>query len=73
MFENAVKVKDAKIDIESIQSVLDDPRVKDNTNIGFVNGAFDNSQEIKDKLNAVTVAKFMIDLKKKVAEYYEGN
>ena len=73
VFENAVKVKDAKIDIESIQSVLDDPRVKDNTNIGFVNGAFDNSQEIKDKLNAVTVAKFMIDLKKKVAEYYEGN
>ena len=73
VFENAVKVKDAKIDIESIQSVLDDPRVKDNTNIGFVNGAFDNSQEIKDKLNAVTVAKYMIDLKKKVAEYYEGN
>lgn len=73
VFENAVKVKDAKIDIESIQSVLDDPRVKDNTNIGFVNGAFDNSQEIKNKLNAVTVAKFMTDLKKKVAEYYEGN
>lgn len=73
VFENAVKVKDAKIDIESIQSVLDDPRVKDNTNIGFINGAFDNSQEIKNKLNAVTVAKFMTDLKKKVAEYYEGN
>ena len=48
-------------------------RIKENTSVGFVDGAFNNSQEIKDKLNAVTVAKFMTDLKKKVADYYEGN
>ena len=73
IFENAVKVRNSNIDIESIQSILDDPRVKGNTSVGFVDGAFNNSQEIKDKLDAVTVAKFMTDLKKKVADYYEGN
>lgn len=73
IFENAVKVKNSTIDIESIQSILDDPKVKENTSVGFVDGAFNNSQEIKDKLNAVTVAKLMTDLKKKVADYYEGN
>lgn len=73
LFENAVKVRNSNIDIESIQSILDDPKVKENTNVGFVDGEFNNSQEIKDKLNAVTVAKFMTDLKKKVADYYEGN
>ena len=66
-------MRDSNIDIESIQSILDDPKVKENTNVGFVDGAFNNSQEIKDKLNAVTVAKFMTDLKEKVADYYEGN
>ena len=73
IFENAVKVRNSNIDIESIQSILDDPRVKENTSVGFVDGAFNNNQEIKDKLDAVTVAKFMTDLKKKVADYYEGN
>lgn len=73
IFENAVKVRNSNIDIESIQSILDDSRVKENTSVGFVDGAFNNNQEIKDKLDAVTVAKFMTDLKKKVADYYEGN
>lgn len=73
IFENAVKVRNSNIDIESIQSILDDPRVKENTSVSFVDGAFNNNQEIKDKLDAVTVAKFMTDLKKKVADYYEGN
>lgn len=73
IFENAVKVRNSNIDIESIQSILDDPRVEENTSVGFVDGAFNNNQEIKDKLDAVTVAKFMTDLKKKVADYYEGN
>ena len=73
IFENAVKVRNSNIDIESIQSILDDPRVKENNSVGLVDGAFNNNQEIKDKLDAVTVAKFMTDLKKKVADYYEGN
>lgn len=73
LFENAVKVKHSEIDIKSIQSILDDPKVKENTDVGFVDGEFNNSQEIKDDLNAVTVAKFMTNLKEKVADYYEGN
>lgn len=73
LFETAVKVKNSNVDVEPIQSILDDSQVKENTSVGLVDGVFNNSQEIKETLDAVTVAKFMTDLKKKVADYYEGN
>ncbi|MEK3528193.1 type I-B CRISPR-associated protein Cas7/Cst2/DevR [Lactobacillus crispatus] len=71
IFENAVKVKDNIIDIDAINSILEDPMIKNDTEIGLVDGIFANNEAIIKDLNAVSVVKFMNDLKKKVADFYE--
>lgn len=73
IFENVVKVHNNEIDLSAIDSVLADPTVKADTETGLVDGIFKNSDEIKADLNAVNVATFMTNLKKKVADFYEGN
>ena len=47
--------------------------IKYQTRVGVVSGQFDNTDELKKELNAVSVAKFFDSLKQKVADYYEGN
>ena len=73
IFENVVKVHNNEIDLSAIDSVLADPTVKADTETGLVDGIFKNNDEIKADLNAVNVATFMTNLKKKVADFYEGN
>lgn len=70
-FANTVVVRNNKIDLSTIESVLTDANVAQDTNAGLVDGIFDNSDEVKNKLHAIPVAQFMNDLKKKVADYYE--
>lgn len=72
-FENAVKVKDNNLQIETLLSILADTQVADNTEAGIVDGIFDNTDEIKKQLKAKSVPLFFNDLKKKVADYYAGN
>lgn len=45
--------------------------IKNDTEIGLVDGIFANNEAIIKDLNAVSVVKFMNDLKKKVADFYE--
>lgn len=73
IFENVVKVHNNEIDLSAIDSVLADPTVKADTETGLVDGIFKNNDEIKADLNAANVATFMTNLKKKVADFYEGN
>lgn len=73
IFENVVKVHNNEIDLSAIDSVLADPAVKADTETGLVDGIFKNNDEIKADLNAANVATFMTNLKKKVADFYEGN
>lgn len=73
IFENVVKVHNNEIDLSAIDSVLADPTVKADTETGLVDGIFRNNDEIKVDLNAVNVATFMTNLKKKVADFYESN
>lgn len=73
IFENVVKVHNNEIDLSAIDSVLADPTVKADTGTGLVDDIFKNNDEIKADLNAVNVATFMTNLKKKVADFYEGN
>ncbi|WP_076461683.1 type I-B CRISPR-associated protein Cas7/Cst2/DevR [Limosilactobacillus caccae] len=73
LFENAVHVANNKVKIESLLSILDDERVAEGTQVGVINGVFDNTDEIKKQLKAESVPKFFNGLKAKVADYYEGN
>lgn len=70
-FANAVKVRDNKLDLSAIKSVLADENVAKNTQAGLVDGIFENSDEVKAELQTVNTAQFMDNLKKKVADYYE--
>jgi CRISPR-associated protein Cst2 len=73
LFENAVIIKNNNIKIETLLSILDDPEVAANTEVGVVDGVFDNTEAIKKKLEAQSVNQFFNNLKTKVNGYYEGN
>jgi CRISPR-associated protein Cst2 len=72
VFENILNIKDNSILIEPLKDVMT-KEIKDQTRVGVVSGQFDNTDELKKELNAVSVAKFFDSLKQKVADYYEGN
>ncbi|WP_086348590.1 type I-B CRISPR-associated protein Cas7/Cst2/DevR [Candidatus Enterococcus clewellii] len=70
VFQNAVDVKENKIIVSKIEGVLGYPEIEMDTEIGIVDGQFDNDGEIKEKLQTVSVPQFFADLTKKVTEYY---
>lgn len=72
VFQNVVDVKNNNINIEEIEGILYD-FVKKDTLCGTIENRFDNSKEIKERLNATNMPKFFTALKEKVDEYYEGN
>lgn len=72
IFENLVKVKNNKILVEDIISGIFENMKKD-TICGVIDGKFDNTSEIKNNLNALTVPQFFENLKEKVRDYYESN
>jgi len=72
VFQNVVTIKKNSVDVEAIQGVLHD-NIKDDTFCGVVDKVFDNTSELKDKLNAVSMPEFFAKLKDKVDLYYEGN
>ncbi|MCI5761726.1 MAG: type I-B CRISPR-associated protein Cas7/Cst2/DevR [Ligilactobacillus agilis] len=72
VFENIVDVKNNTVLIEGIKDVMTSELVNQ-TETGVVSGKFTNTDEIKRELHATSVAKFFEVLKKKVADYYEGD
>lgn len=72
VFENIVDVKNNTVLIEGIKDVMTS-ELANQTETGVVSGKFANTDEIKRKLHATSVAKFFEVLKKKVADYYEGD
>lgn len=72
VFENVLNVKNNTVLIEPLKDVMT-KEIASQTEVGVVSGQFANTTEIKKELNAVPVAKFFDSLKKKVADYYEGN
>ena len=66
-------MEDNKVKIDAIKAVLEDENVVKDTEVGVIDGIFDNTEELKDELHATSVQKFMSNLKQKVVEYYEGN
>lgn len=72
VFQNILDVKENRLVIEQIEGVLFDSMKKD-TYCGLIEGRFENDNEIKTKLNAISTPKFFTILKDKVREYYESN
>lgn len=72
IFENLVKVKNNKIVVEDINSVIYET-MRDDTLSGVIDGKFANTEEIKNILKAQTIPNFFKNLKEKVRDYYESN
>jgi CRISPR-associated protein Cst2 len=71
IFENVLDVKDNRLVVKQIEGVMFDS-IKEDTNCGLIEGKFNNDNEIKEKLNSLTMPEFFNGLKSKVKDYYEG-
>lgn len=71
-FHNIVNVKDNILDVNQIKEGLFDT-IKEDTYVGFFNGKFENSEEIRLELGGISVPEFFKILKEQVKVYYEGN
>jgi CRISPR-associated protein Cst2 len=72
LFENIVTISKNRIDVEKINDALSE-KVKEATVVGVVKGAFENTAEIQAELNSQKIPDVFDILRKKVADYYEGN
>ena len=71
IFENVLDVKDNRLVVKQIEGVMFDS-IKEYTSCGLIEGKFNNDNEIKEKLDALTMPEFFNGLKSKVKDYYEG-
>lgn len=71
VFSNVLEINDNRLLVEQIEGVMFD-FIKGDTSCGLIEGKFGNDNEIKDKLNALSMPEFFTGLKDKVKEYYEG-
>lgn len=72
-FENRLKVKNNKVNIDTINEVLElDDEVKNNTKVGLIEGIFSNDEEIKSRLNSQSVKELFKSLEEKVKAYYKA-
>lgn len=69
IFENVLDVKENRLLVNQIQGVMFDS-IKQSTSCGLIEGKFDNDNEIKENLNALTMPEFFSELKGQVKEYY---
>lgn len=72
VFQNVVNVKDNCVIVAEIKSVLYD-NIKDDTYCGVVDRVFDNTSELMEELDALSMSEFFNILKQKVDAYYESN
>ncbi len=71
VFQNVLEVKNNKLIVEPIEGVLFD-FIKDDTMCGLIEGKFKNDEEIKKRLNAISMPNFFSTIKGKVKDYYES-
>ena len=67
-----VDIKNNNILVDEINSVMFD-NIEADTYCGLISGKFENDNEIKEKLNVVSMPEIFSILKGKVSGYYEGN
>ena len=67
LFNNVVIFKDGKLKItESLMEKIEE----NDAHVGIIEGIFENEDEIKEKLNAVTINKFFKNLKEEIYKNY---
>ena len=69
-FENRVKVDDNKINVETLQELINDNELGEYTFTGVTAGIFDNEERIKKELKAESVGTTFRHLKEEVDLYY---
>lgn len=70
-FDNELKISGRKLLVDNIKEILeDDDDIANNTMVGVKATSFDNVEEIKDKLNAISIGSMFKELETKVNEYY---
>lgn len=68
-FENRIKVNKNKIETKILKDIIEsDDDIKNNTKVGYIEGTFQNNDEIKQDLNAIKVSEFFNEIIKKVEE-----
>ena len=68
-FENRIQLSKNKLNINILKDIISsDEDVKNNTKVGYVEGTFENNNEIKEELNAKKVNEFFEELIRKVEE-----
>lgn len=70
-FENSLKLKKDKLNVELIKSVLCDEEISKNTKVGYIKGFFENDSEIIEELNTKEISNFFNDLGTQVDEFYK--
>lgn len=72
-FDGRLSMNKGYLEVDKLKAVVhDDPVLKENTIIGYVDGFFKNSDKIKEdkELTVVSMGKFFEELSRKVKEYY---
>jgi len=70
-FDGRLILHKGALNTKIIKGMLDsEPMIGDNTIIGYVDGFFTNSEEIKSTLPVKPIPEFFDQLTKKVEEYY---
>ena len=73
-FENRIKVENNKVNVNTLQELLEDDNIRDYTYAGITTGTFDNEDKLKEVLKAESVGAVFKHLKEEVDQYYgEGN
>ena len=71
-FENTISIQNNNLDIKRIKSGFYEI-IKKDTLVGLVDNQFENTDSIKEELEAINILEFFNTLKNKVSEYYESN
>ncbi len=68
-FENRIYLTPKGIKVEVLKDILSsDPDIEKNTKVGYLDGSFANSEEIKEKLNTIKINEFFNSIIKKMEE-----
>lgn len=68
-FENRIQLLNNKLNVGIIKDIINsDEDIKNNTKVGYIEGKFENNNEIKEELHAKKVNEFFDELIKKVEE-----
>lgn len=70
-FEDRLKISKNDLNVDILKSIVDSCNdTKENTLVGYINGYFNNDEQIKETLNAQTVSEVFNKLKEEVVQYY---